>query len=205
MERSANRIGILGGTFNPVHFGHLVLAQEAWYRFELARVLFVPAAQNPLREDDPRDEVSDAHRLAMLKLGCGRDSRFAVDAHDLRRGGQSYMIDTLRRLGRVHAGSGLVLILGEDAAVMLDRWRYAAEFHEYCELAVAYRPGGDEDEEQLRRLFGDLRLRYEFMPIPQLDISSSDIRQRLKAGKPVRYLCPDTVVEYIHENKLYLD
>lgn len=204
MERSANRIGILGGTFNPVHLGHLALAQEAWYRFELARVLFVPAAQNPLKDADPRDGVSDAHRLAMLKLGCGRDSRFAVDAFDLRRGGDTYMIDTLERLARVHSGSGLVLIVGADAAVTLDRWRDVGRFHEYCELAIAQRPGQVMDEGKLRRMLDAQGLRYEFMLIPQLDISSSDIRSRLKTGKPVRYLCPDAVVEYIHENKLYV-
>jgi len=205
VERSANRIGILGGTFNPVHLGHLALAQEAWYRFELARVLFVPAAQNPLKDTDPRDDVSDAHRLAMLKLGCGRDSRFAVDAYDLRRGGESFMIDTLERLARVHSGGGLVLILGADAAVTLDRWRDVQRFHEYCELAIAHRPGEAMDEGRLRRLLDGMAITYEFMLIPQLDISSSDIRSRLKAGKPVRYLCPDPVVEYIHENKLYVD
>ena len=183
MERSANRIGILGGTFNPLHLGHLALAQEAWFRFELARVLFVPAAQNPLKDADPRDDVSDAHRLAMLKTGCHGDSRFTVDAHDLRRGGNTYMIDTLRRLGRVHGGSGLVLILGEDAALELEQWRDVGEFHNYCELAVARRPGEPEDGDRLHELLDRLQIKHEIMPIPQLDISSSDIRQRIKAGR----------------------
>jgi nicotinate-nucleotide adenylyltransferase len=168
-------------------------------------VLFVPAAQNPLKDADPRDDLSDAHRLAMLKLGCGRDSRFAVDAYDIRRGGMSYMIDTLIRLDRVHSGSGLVLILGADAALQLDQWRDVAEFHEYCEVAVARRPGEHADDKELRKLMERLGLRHEIMPVPQLEISSTDIRTRLRTGKPVRYLCPDAVVEYIHEHKLYVD
>jgi nicotinate-nucleotide adenylyltransferase len=195
---------VLGGTFNPIHNGHLALAQEAWYRFDLARVLFIPAAQNPLKDADPRDDLSDAHRLAMLKQGCERDSRFTVDAFDLRRGGMTFMIDTLKRLHRVHSGAGLVLIVGTDAAAQLDKWRDAREFHRYCEIGVAQRPGEETSEDQLRRLLDGLDLQHEFMPIPQLDISSSDIRQRLKTGKPVRYLCPDAVVEYIHEHKLYV-
>ena len=122
MELSNERLGLLGGSFNPVHIAHLLLAQEAWYRYKLGRVAFIPTAQNPLKSS-PELSATGEQRLAMVKLACKDDSRFSVDATEVRHGGTSYTIDTLKRYFKLHRKAELYLIVGADAATALDQWK----------------------------------------------------------------------------------
>jgi nicotinate-nucleotide adenylyltransferase len=200
--RLPERLGILGGSFNPVHMAHLVLAQEAWFRLDLARVIFVPAAQNPLK-DSPPEGASDDDRLALLRLVVDKDSRFSLDAHEIRRGGISYTIDTLRRLAALHHAAELYLLVGADAAMSLPEWKEIRAFRELCTVVICNRPGEPNFATGLPPQIAELELRYEFMPITPLDISASQIRKRLRIGKPIRYLVPDAVAEYIHRHNLY--
>lgn len=196
------RLGILGGTFNPVHQAHLVLAQEAWFRFELTRVIFVPAAQNPLK-DTPPQGAKDEERLTLLKLALDKDHRFSVDAHEIRRGGISFTIDTLHRLAALHPAAELYLLVGADAALSLPKWKDILAFRELCTIVICSRPGEYDFSTGLPLEVEQLGLRCELMPLIPLDISSSMIRKRIRMGKPVRYLVPDAVAEYIHRHSLY--
>jgi nicotinate-nucleotide adenylyltransferase len=199
----SERLGILGGSFNPVHIAHMILAQEAWHRLELSRVLFIPAAQNPLK-DEPPAGANDDQRLAMLKLALEPDSRLSLDAWEIRRGGVSYTIDTLRRLASLHPGAELYLLVGADAALALAEWKDVRSYRELCTVVICNRPGEPDLAPGLPPEMAGLDLRYEYMPLPPLAISASEIRKRLRLGKPVRYFVADAVAEYIHRHKLYL-
>jgi nicotinate-nucleotide adenylyltransferase len=196
------RLGILGGTFNPIHLGHLLLAQEAFYRFELKRVIFVPAARNPLKAHEPEGITTD-QRLKLLRLATEPDSRFSVDAGELRQPSPSYTVDTLRRIHKLNPGNELYLLLGADAAAKLPKWKDIERYPELCRIAVTNRPGAVDMRGTLPDDVQALNLRIEFMPVPPIDISASDIRSRVRNGKPIRYLVPDAVAEFIHEHGIY--
>ncbi|MBN2081279.1 nicotinate (nicotinamide) nucleotide adenylyltransferase [bacterium] len=202
MAQSAKRIGLLGGSFNPIHFAHLLLAQEVWHRLELTRVMFIPAAQNPLK-NDPHEYAASEHRLNMVRLAVDPDARFDVDATEIRRGGKSYMIDTLMRYQEREPGCELHLLMGADAALTLPDWKDVRLYAGLCTVVVCNRPGSDDLSAGWPAVLSDLGLRYEYLPLPPLDVSSSEIRRRLGLGKPVRYFVPDAVAEYLHQHSVY--
>lgn len=179
------------------------MAQEAWYRLSLAQAVFVPAARNPLK-DDPRDETTDAHRLNMLKLAVGDDARFRIDPVELRKGGLSYTIDTLSRYADKYGPNELFLLMGSDAAATLPEWKNVTRYRELCTVVVCNRPGEADFSQGLPSDLQSLGLRFEFMPLPPLDVSSTEIRRRVRQGKPIRYFVPDGVAGYIHEHGVYL-
>lgn len=201
--RGPQRLGILGGTFNPVHHGHLIVAQEAWYRYELGRVILVPAARNPLKAEEPEGSTAE-QRLKLLKLVESEDSRFSVDASELRTGGPSYTIETLKRVNDLHKDAELYLLLGADAALTLPQWKDVHRFGELCRVVVCDRPGSSSFRDSIPPALTELGLKVEFMPIPELEISATDIRRRIRMGKPIRYLVPDSVAEFIHEQRMYM-
>jgi|SRR5688572_20231904 nicotinate-nucleotide adenylyltransferase len=180
---------LLGGTFDPPHLGHLVLAECAWEQFG-GRVLFVPAGQ-PWRKAGT--EVSEAeHRLAMTELATDPNPHFAVDAREVRRPGPTYTVDTLEALV-AEGHETIVLILGVDALRDLPNWKEPARIRELATLAVAAR-----DDEQTPEGPGIVAVR-----MPGIDLSSTLVRERVAAGKSVRYLVPDTVRDYIAHHRLY--
>lgn len=210
-------IGILGGTFDPIHYGHLRLAQEVAQTLALAEVRFIPAAAPPLREQ-PRTAAQ--HRVAMVRLAIAGNPLFTVDDRETRRSGLSYTYDTLAEL-RAALGNAcpLVLIMGADAFLRFDRWHRWREIFELAHLAVAHRPGtamGDIDSRDLAREFTARRVadattlhaapagRIAVLAIPALDISATAIRAALAAGRSARYWTPDAVIEYINHNYLIL-
>lgn len=205
MAPSVKRLGIFGGTFNPPHLGHLRIAQEAWYRYQLDEVLFIPAAQNPLKDESPADYISAAQRLDLLETALEPDARFTVDTLELDRGGNSYTIDTLRAIHGLQPQRELYLILGADAALTLPNWKDIKLFGSICMMVICNRPGAGDLSAGLPQELEELGLRWEFMPLPLLDISSSDLRKRIRSGKPIRYLVSDAVAEQIHSNQLYRD
>jgi len=186
--------GLLGGSFDPVHVGHLVAADRAAEALGLERVTFVPCARQPLKATGP--VASGAHRLAMLELAVAGHRPFAVDPIELDRDGTgpSYTVDTLRALQARRPGERLVLLLGADAAADLPRWRAVQEVVRLAEVAVLTRPGAPEPARGLVR---------HVVATPAIEISASDIRARCLAGKSIRYLVPDGVADYIERNGLY--
>ncbi len=195
------RVGILGGVFNPPHLGHLICAQEALVQLELEKVVFMPAGQPPHREleGDPGAET----RLEMVELAAGDDARFAISRTELDRPGPSYTADTLRELREKATDDELFLILGGDQAAALPSWNEPETVLSLATVAVVERSNWSRNAIGITigRLPGAERIRYLDMPIIQ--ISSSAIRRRAAEGKPIRYLVPDKVANYIGANGLY--
>jgi nicotinate-nucleotide adenylyltransferase len=196
------RVGILGGGFNPPHLGHLILAQEAYEQLGLDQVLFMPYGEPSHRvlEDDPGSAV----RLAMCELTVGADPRFEASRIEIDRAGPVYTVDTLRELVDARGpGDSFFLILGGDQAASLQSWRSPEELLSLAVVAVAERDEWRRAEivERLGPLCSEERLR--FFDMPRIDISSSMIRLRAHAGKPIRYLVPDRVAEYVDSQGLY--
>jgi nicotinate-nucleotide adenylyltransferase len=195
-------IGILGGTFNPPHLGHLVCAQEAYLQLGLERVMLIPARIPPHKPVD--DEPGVEHRLEMCRRAVeGDEQRFEVSDVEARREGPSYTLDTLEELHSRMPDSELFLIVGGDVAIGLPSWHEPERVLSLATLAVAERPGTRhaEVEQALGRIEGGERAR--FFDMPEIGISSTMLRDRVRAGQPTRYLAPDAVRDYISLHRLY--
>jgi len=196
------RVGLLGGTFNPPHIGHLICAQEALLAFGLERVLLVPAGVPPHKrvEGDPGPE----QRVAMCEAAVAGDERFAVSRADVDRDGPAYTVELLRALSAAAPGDELHFIVGGDMAHSLPTWREPEEVLSLARLAVAEREGVARDDiaERLAGLRGAAE-RVAFFAMPRIDVSSSLIRRRVAARLPVRYLVPDAVADHIGRHGLY--
>lgn len=192
--------GILGGTFDPVHLGHLLLAETAREALQLDRVTFVPAAE-PWRK--AARSVSPAeHRLAMVRLAIAGNEGFDVSTIEIDRGGPSYTVDTLAELR--NTGDDLYLILGGDALADLPHWRHASDIPRHAHIVAAERPGVDEPS--IRAAAAGVRGMAErliVLPMPLIDISATDIRRRGRVGLSLRYRTPEPVMRYIGEHALY--
>ena len=196
------RVGLLGGTFNPPHVGHLVCAEEARHALKLDRVLLLPVHTPPHKEmqADPGPEV----RLELCRLAVGDAPGIEVSAHEVDRGGRSYTIDTLRALHDARPEDDLTFIAGADQAAGLPGWREPAAVLELAELAVAEREATRRDD-VLDELYGlpGVPDRVRFFSMPRIDVSSSLIRRRVAEGRPIRWLVPDAVERAIAERGLY--
>ena len=195
------RVGIYGGIFNPPHLGHLVAAQEAHARLELDIVVWIPAGEPPHRkiEGDPGAEA----RFEMVELAISGDDRFRASRIELDREGPSYTIDTLRELHEHGPDDELFLILGGDQAAALPRWHEPEEVLSLATVVVFARGTSTRNAigVQLSRLRGAQRLL--FVEMPRIDVSATMVRRRAAEGKPIRYLVPDKVANYIGAQSLY--
>lgn len=197
------RLGVLGGTFDPPHVGHLILAEEARTRLDLRKVLFVPAG-DPWRK--AAQEVTAAeHRLAMVRLMLGSDPHFEVSTLEMERAGPSYTVDTLEALHQQHGpGLELYFIVGEDALHDLPHWKEPARILSLARLAVARRPASEGwFDADLEAIVPGLSERVVPLPMPTVEISSTHLRERARAGLSLRYLVPLGVEEYIRRHGLY--
>jgi len=195
------RVGILGGTFNPPHLGHLVCAQEAYIRLTLDRVMLIPAHIPPHKaiEDEPGAE----HRLELCRLAVQGDARFSVSDIETTRKGASYTVDTLEELRSRAPDNELFLIVGGDIAAGLPEWHQPERVLSLATLAVAARRGTSASaiEDALATLSGGERTR--FFEMPTIGLSSTMIRDRVQAAQPIKYLVPDAVADYIDRHGLY--
>jgi nicotinate-nucleotide adenylyltransferase len=198
------RVGVLGGTFDPLHYGHLVAANEAASQLELARVLFLPAANPPHKQGEPVTSAKD--RIAMVQLAIADNPRFELCLLELERGGLSYTVETLRELHRREPGIEPYFIIGMDSLVDLPSWHDPTGVLREAQLVAVHRAGWDvPDLDQLERVVPGVRDRVRILRIPGLDISSTDLRDRVMKAQPVRYLIPDSVIAYIQAHALYRD
>jgi nicotinate-nucleotide adenylyltransferase len=194
-------VGILGGTFDPIHHGHLVIAEEAREALGLERVLLVPAASPPHKPDRP--VTSPEHRLAMAELAIAGNPAFSTSSIEVERGGASYTVETLEALARAGIEDPW-FILSAEALAEFPAWRRPGRILELCRLAVVPR-GGHEmlDGTWVREHFPGREARFAFLSGPLLPISGSVVRRRAAAGRSVRYLVPDAVARYIADHDLY--
>jgi nicotinate-nucleotide adenylyltransferase len=194
-------IGVLGSAFNPPHLGHLALAQEALWQLGLSEVVLVPTGQAPHKRilDDPGPEL----RMTMTRLAAADDSRFSVSALEVEREGPSYTYETLRLLAEERGQTELVFVMGADAAMGLESWREPQQVVELARLAVARRAGVSDTEVTavLRSLGAEGRA--TMLEMPQFGVSSSAVRERAAAGRPLRYLVPEPVARFIEEKGIY--
>jgi len=192
----------MGGTFDPIHYGHLVTAEEARVQFKLDRVLFIPAGKPPHKMRP--DVASSEHRYLMAVVATATNEAFGVSRMEIDRTGTSYTIDTIRALHE-ERGPGLELyfITGADAVWEILTWHEHEEVAKLARFIAATRPGYPLDRFRSPDQ-GGITGSVEIMEIPALAISSSDIRERLREGRPIRYLTPDAVVAYIAKHGLYV-
>lgn len=199
------RVGILGGSFDPVHQAHLILGECAREQAGLDEVWFVPAAVSPHKQVGPR--ATDEERLAMLELAIAGHPAFRTSDVELKRGGISYTADTLRQLHREHPPCEWYLLLGADALADLPQWREPAAVSALATLVVAARPGsGPPDVTGLTRALlalGAPPPRCMMIEMPQMELASRDLRARVQAGRSIRYQTPRAVEKYIQTHELY--
>jgi nicotinate-nucleotide adenylyltransferase len=192
------RIGILGGTYDPIHNGHLHIGRQVAAQLGLAQILLIPSRTPPHRA---APLASSQQRLAMCTLAAGADPLFRVSDIELQRSGPSYTIDTLEALAT--PDTQLTLILGADAAALLPQWYRAADLGAHSELAVINRPGSTCDDAAITRAIPSFGGRLHMIVAPAYDISSSVIRQRCVASLPIDDLVPPPVADYIAQHGLY--
>ncbi len=190
-----DKLGLFGGSFNPVHLGHLLVAQAAGEELQLDRIVFIPAAQSPFKPESIL--APPAERLRLLHLALAGHPEWVVDDLELRRGGVSYSVLTVREYARRYPGALLYYLIGTDHAPLLPKWRDAHELARLVEFVVIPRPG--ESDQGLPSPFRGRRL-HGF----PLRVSSSEIRDRVRTGRPIDLLVGAAVAEAIHKNQLYL-
>jgi nicotinate-nucleotide adenylyltransferase len=191
------RIGVMGGTFDPIHHGHLVAASEVSARFGLDEVLFVPTGEPWQKEARTISPAED--RYLMTVIATASNPRFSVDRADIDRSGPTYTVDTLRELNSKYPGARLFFITGADALAQILSWHRVEELFELAHFVGVTRPGYELGSEHLPD--GAVTL----IEVPAMAISSTGCRQRVRDGLPVWYLVPDGVVQYISKRRLYQD
>ncbi len=197
------KIGVLGGTFDPVHRGHIMIAEEAKDALSLSEVLMVPAGQ-PMFKANERI-TSAEHRLAMLRLAVAGRPHMKVSTVEIERPGPSYTVDTVAELkGQLGDGDDIYFIIGWDSLEQFHEWREPARILSMCCLAAVPRPGWPRpDTQALEARVPGISGRVVFLDKPQVDISASDIRDLAAKGESIDRLVPGPVADYIKENKLY--
>ncbi|MBI5408860.1 MAG: nicotinate (nicotinamide) nucleotide adenylyltransferase [Nitrospirae bacterium] len=216
------KIGVYGGTFNPIHYGHLRTAEEVFEKLSLDKVLFIPAGRTPLAKPEL---VKAGHRYSMVKLAAADNPHFEISDVEIKTGGKSFTVDTIRKLGRLYAGSELFFILGLDAFLDLPNWKQPDELLNLTNVVVISRPRwsftGLLSSPYLKSVSGRAlkeldNKKRDLVPfdisekkkgflcrVTGLDISASNIRNLIMSGESVRYLLPDSVENYIISHKLY--
>ncbi len=198
----AQRIGVFGGTFDPPHLGHLILAAEARVQLKLARFLWVLTSIPPHKLDQPVSPLED--RLAMLQLALADEPDFELSTIDVDRPGPHYTLDTLKQLANSNPGAELVFLLGGDSLRDLPDWHRPAELVAACsEIGVMRRPGDSIDLSTLEREIPGITRKIRFVDAPLLEIASHEIRRRASAGLPFRHYLNPSVYRYIVEHRLY--
>lgn len=199
------KVGISGGTFDPIHLGHLITAEYIREHFGLDEVLFIPVGDPPHKKE--RSVTAAPHRLAMTGLAIGSNPYFTLSDMEVDRQGYTYAVDTLKELKSIYGqDTRFFYIIGADVALGLLTWKDYREVMASCSFIAVVRPGfrREDLEEQAEMLRRDYSASITLLDAPQIEISSTKIRERLLKGKSIRYLVPEGVLEYIEDNRLYV-
>lgn len=197
------RLGILGGTFDPIHYGHLLTAELARETLNLAQVLFLPAGDPPHKQG-LKITVAQ-HRRLMVNLAISNNRYFELCPVDLERSGPNYTVETVPLIRSQYGVSAdnCFFIIGSDSLADLPEWRNPERLIQLCRLAVAHRPGYRPDLSRLETIIPNLGNRLNWVEIPEVGFAGSQIRERVQAGQTIRYQVPDNVIEYIAQHRLY--
>lgn len=196
------RLGIMGGTFDPIHYGHLVTAEAARNKFQLDKVVFVPSGRPPHKRE--QNITSPEHRLLMTVLATITNQYFEVSRMEFERQGYSYAIDTVREFHSQYGQDAeIFFITGVDAILEILSWKNVDELIAECGFIAATRPGYEE-KDLMKILPNKITSRIVTISVPALAISSTDIRRRIREDEPIKYLVPEQVEDYIYKHKIYL-
>ncbi len=198
------KVGIMGGTFNPIHIGHLILAQRAMEELSLDEVWFIPTGCSYMKKDSV-DILSGQERLEMVRLAVQDNPKMKCLDIEIKRNGYTYSYETLEQLNRENPDTAFYFIFGADCLFSIEKWKYPERIFDSCTIAAAVRNGASVDAMEAKS--AELKERYGadicLVPFPNLEISSTDIRERIRMGKSVRYLLPENVLAYIEEKRFY--
>ena len=197
MDRAKERIGILGGTFDPIHLGHLIIAEQARDQYGLDRVLLIPSGHSYFKDNREQKVLSAQERLEMTRIAAEGYAPFTVSDIEVNRPGNTYSFETLEEIAAANPGAELFFIVGADTVCAMSTWKEPARIFSVCTVLAAMR---EDQTESLRREFG---ARILPVNIPNIGISSTDIRQRVASGKSIHYLVPDALESYIMETGIY--
>ncbi|MDE7250790.1 MAG: nicotinate-nucleotide adenylyltransferase [Lachnospiraceae bacterium] len=199
----AKKIGIMGGTFNPIHFGHLLLAEQAMEAYDLDEVLFIPSGNPYMKDTEPI--VNGDIRAKMIELAIDGHPYFRLSSMELERKGPTYTFETLEELKKKNSECTYFFITGADSLLTMETWKNPERIFKNCVVIASVR--GTGTEEKIRKIATHLIYEYQadvhILPTRFIDLSSSEIRYRIAEGKSVRYMLPEKVREYIYENDLY--
>lgn len=200
----AKRIGVFGGSFNPLHIGHLIVAEAAWQEFNLEQVVFVPTGDTPHKN---MHHISKIDRFEMVKMAIKENPHFSISSIEIERKGLSYTVDTIKQL---HAEWGseynIYFIAGTDAIADMPTWKYNEELLDSCHFICASRPSSEERIKQAVAYFGKKGCeKIHFLRTPELEISSTILRKWIASNRSVKYMIPDSVIQYINIHNLYKD
>ena len=204
MTERKHKIGILGGTFDPVHIGHLILAQSAYEQLGLEKVIFIPSGKPP-HKLNRADGASDGERLEMTRLAIEENSAFELSDMEMDSDEPTYSYLTLKKLSEENPENDYYFIIGEDSLVDFTSWKNPKEIVKYCHIVAGIRPGSTDEkieeiiEKTKKAVGGD----YIHIKSPALEISSREIRQKIRENRFVKYFIPDRVFDYIMKNGIY--
>ena len=202
-QENRRRIGIMGGTFDPIHIGHLILGENAYQQFELEKVLFMPSGNPPHKAD--REGASNEERVEMVKRAIASNRHFELSLEEMHDQGYNYTRETLERLTAANPDTDYYFILGADSLFSIEQWKFFREIFPTCTILAAMRDDKDAEEmkRQIRYLENTYNARIKLLQAPLVEISSTTIRNRIAENRSVRYMIPDIVERYIKEHNLY--
>lgn len=198
-----SRIGIMGGSFDPIHLGHLVVANEVLNIYKLDEVIFVPSGNPPHKKGL---KAESHHRLTMVNLATLYNNKFSVSDYEINNPQKSYTLNTLKEFRKLYINMEFYFITGYDAIIDLPNWHEPEEILKLCKFIAVTRPGIKKEsiDEKINEIKNNFGGTIEMLQVPMLQISSTDIRKRINTGVSAKYLLPDSVEQYIIKNKLYL-
>ena len=194
-------IAIMGGTFNPIHYGHLLIAEQAYSNYSIEQIFFMPTGNPPHKKR--ANIIASSHRLHMLELAVRENEHFSISKYELEKKGRSYTVDTLRYLTKLCLAEKIFFIIGADSLLDIFTWREPDFLLQNGHLLVASRPEFDINYIYQDEKYKPYLEHIYFMDTIKVDFSSTKIRQLIKEGKSIRYQTPDSVIDYIEENRLY--
>ncbi|MCX7735735.1 MAG: nicotinate (nicotinamide) nucleotide adenylyltransferase [Candidatus Kapabacteria bacterium] len=200
------RIGIIGGTFNPIHIAHLIIAETFFYQLQLDKCFFVPTYISPFKINNTNDLVAIEHRLEMLKISINENKKFEIDTYEIDKEEISYTINTIEYFKSRFPKDELFLLIGDDQAIYFDKWKDWTKIIEKVQLCIAKRKFDlkDRDREKINNTLSSKNKSPIWLDNPIIEISSESIRERIRNNKPIKYLVTKEVEKYIINNKLYL-